>query len=77
MDRGVREVSNAPEVIEVHGIAGELDVIVRIVAKDTDDLYRLAGVILSVPGVDRTEVMLSVREMVEYRTGPLLERLAK
>jgi DNA-binding Lrp family transcriptional regulator len=72
-----REFAAIPEVIEVHGIAGELDIIVRVVAKDADDLYRLAGVILSVPGVERTEVLLSVREMVEYRTGPLLERLGK
>jgi DNA-binding Lrp family transcriptional regulator len=71
-----RDLAAIPEVIEVHGIAGELDVMVRIVAKNTDDLYRLAGVILSVPGVERTEVLLSVREMVGYRMAPLLERLA-
>lgn len=72
-----RDLAAVPEVLEVHGIAGEDDVMIRIAAKDTDDLYRIAGVILSVPGVERTEVALSVREMVGYRTAPLLARLAR
>ena len=72
-----QELAAVPEVIEVHGIAGEDDVMVRIVAKDADDLYRIAGVILSVSGVERTEVALSVREMVGYRTAPLLEKLTR
>jgi DNA-binding Lrp family transcriptional regulator len=72
-----QDLAAIPEVVEVHGIAGEDDVLVRIVAVDTDDLYRIAGAILSVPGVDRTEVRLSVREMVGYRTAPLLTRLAE
>ena len=69
------DLAAVPEVVEVHGIAGEDDVLIRIVAKDADDLYRIAGIILTVPGVERTEVALSVREMVGYRMAPLLERL--
>jgi DNA-binding Lrp family transcriptional regulator len=71
-----RDLASIPEVVEVHGIAGNDDVLVRIVARDTDDLYRIAGAILSVPGVERTEVSLSVREMVPYRLTQLLRRLA-
>ena len=64
-------------MVEVHGIAGEHDVLVRIVARDTDELYRIAGVILTVPGVERTELALSVREMVPYRLAPLLQKLTR
>ena len=71
------DLAAIPEVIEVHGIAGAEDVLVRMAARDADDLYRIAGVILSVPGVERTEVALSVREMVPYRLAPLLRRLAR
>ena len=71
------ELAAIPEVVEVHGIAGENDVLIRIAAKDADDLYRIAGVILSVPGVDRTEIALSVREMIAYRTAPLLQKLTR
>ncbi|MES2171447.1 MAG: Lrp/AsnC family transcriptional regulator [Actinomycetota bacterium] len=60
------------EVIEVHGIAGEDDIMIRVAARDTDDLYRVTGVVLDIPGVDRTELSLSMREMVSYRTTPLL-----
>lgn len=62
------------EVTEMHGVAGGTDLVIRIVARDTDDLYRVAGLILATPGVERTEVLLSVREMVPLRMAPLLRR---
>jgi len=64
------------EVVEVHGIAGGADIMIRVVAQNTDDLYRIAGVILASPGIQRTEVSLSMREMVPYRTAPLLRQRA-
>lgn len=63
-----------PEVIEVHGLTGATDLLVRVVARDPDDLYRIAELILGVPGVERTSIALSMREMVRYRVAPLLER---
>ena len=65
-----------PEVIEVHGLTGATDLLVRVVARDPDDLYRIAGVVLGIPGVERTSIALSMREMVDYRLGPLLARRA-
>ncbi|MFC5500759.1 Lrp/AsnC family transcriptional regulator [Lysinimonas soli] len=70
------DLAAIPQVVEVHGIAGKDDVIIRVVARDADDLYRIAGLILTVPGIERTEVSLSVREMVPYRTAPLLRAIA-
>ena len=64
------------EVVEVHGVAGGDDILIRIVAKDADDLYRIAGIILAVPGIERTRVALSMHEMVAYRTAPLLQKRA-
>jgi DNA-binding Lrp family transcriptional regulator len=63
-----------PEVIEVHGLTGNNDLLVRIAARDPDDLYRIAELILGIPGVERTSIALSMREMVEYRVAPLLHR---
>lgn len=63
-----------PEVIEVHGLTGVTDLLVRVVARDPDDLYRVAELVLSVPGVERTSIALSMREMVRYRVAPLLHR---
>ncbi len=62
------------EVIEVHGVAGEDDIIIRVAARDTDDLYRVTGIVLGIPGIERTELSLSMREMVSYRTTPLLKQ---
>src|SRR4051794_15832098 len=56
-----------PEVIEVHGLTGATDLLVRVVARDPDDLYRIAEVVLGIPGVERTSIALSMREMVHYR----------
>jgi DNA-binding Lrp family transcriptional regulator len=72
-----RELAGLAEVVEVHGVAGENDILIRIVARDTDDLYRIAGAILAIPGIERTDISLSMREMVRYRTGPLLRRRAE
>ncbi len=63
-----------PEVIEVHGLTGNADLLVRVVARDPDDLYRLAELVLGISGVERTSIALSMREMVEYRVAPLLHR---
>ncbi len=72
-----RALHDVTEVVEVHGITGGDDILIRIVARDTDDLYRIAGTILGIPGVERTEISLSMREMVPYRTVPLLRRRAE
>ena len=63
-----------PEVIEVHGLTGATDLLVRVVARNPDDLYRIAELILGIPGVERTSIALSMREMVRYRVAPLLHR---
>lgn len=74
------EVSEAlaevPEVLEVFGMTGPTDLLVRIVAADADDLYRIAARILAMQGVDRTDTALVMRRLVEYRISPLLNRVA-
>lgn len=65
-----------PEVLEVMGLSGETDLLARVVARDADDLYRVAGQILSTNGVERTETSLAMRRLVDYRIVPLLEQAA-
>lgn len=68
------DLSAIPEVLEVFGISGAADLLVRVAARDADDLYRIAGQVLGTRGVVRTETALLMRRMVDYRVGPLLER---
>ena len=65
-------LSKIPEVLEVHGLSGIADLLVHVVAKDTDDLYRIAGRILDVDGIKRTNTGLVMREMVGYRIEQLI-----
>ncbi|WP_449485286.1 Lrp/AsnC family transcriptional regulator [Streptomyces avidinii] len=78
--RRLEEVANAlaaiPEVLQVHGLSGDTDLLVHVVAADAEDLYRVAGLILDVPGVERTNTALAMRQMVGYRIAPLLRRTA-
>jgi DNA-binding Lrp family transcriptional regulator len=70
-------LDDIPEVLEVHGLSGQSDLLVHVVATDADDLYRIAGQILASPGVERTNTALVMRELLGYRIAPLLRRVAE
>jgi DNA-binding Lrp family transcriptional regulator len=77
LDEVAAALASIPEVLQVDGISGETDLLVHTVAADADDLYRIAGQILAIPGVERTHTALVMRELVNYRVTPLLQRLAE
>ncbi len=70
-------LADIPEVVEVHGISGAVDLLVHVVAAHADDLYRIAGQILSIPGIERSNTSLVMRSLVDYRITPLLQRAAE
>jgi len=76
LDHVAAALARIPEVLQVHGISGQADLLVHVAAVNADDLYRIAGQILAIPGVERTQTSLVMRELVPYRVTPLLERLA-
>ncbi|MDG3012692.1 Lrp/AsnC family transcriptional regulator [Rhodococcus sp. D2-41] len=76
LDRVVDALAAIPEVVEVNGMTGLTDLSVRVVARDTDDLYRVTGAVLKIPGVERTNMALVMQELVPPRMVPLLEALA-
>ncbi len=67
-------LDDIPEVLEVHGLSGVTDLLVHVVARDADDLYRIAGRILDIGGVKKTTTALVMRQLVDYRLTPLLRR---
>ncbi|MGW1743977.1 Lrp/AsnC family transcriptional regulator [Nocardia sp. NPDC001965] len=67
---------NIPEVLQVHGLSGVTDLLIQVVAQDADDLYRIAGQILDVYGVEKTTTALVMRPLVDFRLNPLLDRIA-
>lgn len=76
LDEVSAALARVPEVIEVVGLAGDDDLLVQVVAADADTLYRVAGHVLAVDGVERTSTALVMRHLVPFRLAPLLERIA-
>ncbi|MEU2676703.1 Lrp/AsnC family transcriptional regulator [Streptomyces sp. NPDC007107] len=76
LDEVARALAAIPEVLQVHGLTGDTDLLVHVAATDAEDLYRVAGHILDIPGVERTSTALVMRQLVPYRLAPLLRRTA-
>ncbi|PXY28906.1 AsnC family transcriptional regulator [Prauserella sp. PE36] len=74
LDEVAAALADVPEVLQVQGISGPVDLMIQVVAGDADDLYRIAGRILAIPGVERTNTALVMRQLVDYRITPLLRR---
>jgi DNA-binding Lrp family transcriptional regulator len=70
------EIAAIPEVCEVHAITGGADLLVRVVARDSTDLYRVMRLLLGCTGVVRSNTALSMVELVPLRTAPLLRGIA-
>ncbi|NYE96671.1 DNA-binding Lrp family transcriptional regulator [Psychromicrobium silvestre] len=68
------ELSEIPEVLEAHGLAGEADLLVRVASRDAEDLFRITGKILACDGVERTDTALAMNEFVPFRIEPLLKQ---
>ena len=66
-----------PEVIEVHATTGDADLMAKVVARDTADLYRITNEILEIEGIQRTSTAISVLELMPPRFEGLLNRLSQ
>ncbi|GHE89911.1 AsnC family transcriptional regulator [Amycolatopsis deserti] len=77
LDEVAAALAGVPEVLQVQGISGPVDLMIQVVARDADDLYRIAGLILAIPGVERTNTALVMRQLLGYRITPLLRQAAE
>jgi DNA-binding Lrp family transcriptional regulator len=66
-------IAEIPEVVQAHGMSGQVDLLVRVVARDTQHLFDVDARILAIEGVERTETSLVMGEVIGYRVRPLLE----
>src|SRR4051812_42841139 len=73
---GSEALAHIPEGIEGTGLSGVVDLLVEVVARDADDLWRITEQVLAIPGVQRTDTALALRRFVDHRLGPLVERAA-
>ncbi|KTR81875.1 Lrp/AsnC family transcriptional regulator [Leucobacter chromiiresistens] len=68
----VAALADIPEVLECFAPAGSTDLLLRVVARDPDDLYRVSEEIRLCPGITRTSTSLFLREVIPYRVTGLL-----
>ena len=69
----ISEVLRIPEVVQAHGLSGQVDLLVRVACRDTQHLFDTDARILAIEGVERTETSLAMGEVIGYRVAPLME----
>jgi DNA-binding Lrp family transcriptional regulator len=70
------ELSQVPEVLEMHAITGDGDILAKVAATDPADLHRVTRLLLECRSVVRTSTVMAVLELVPPRTSPLLQRVS-
>lgn len=67
------DLAKVPEVMQAHGLSGQVDLLVRVACRDTQHLFDTDARILAIEGVERTETSLVMGEVIGYRVGPLMQ----
>lgn len=76
-DAAITGLQAFPEVVEIHSTTGEADLLVKVVARDTQDLHRITSAILRIEEVVRTNTTISLVEAMPLRLRALLEAAAR
>lgn len=65
-----------PEVIQAHGLSGQIDLLVRVACRDAHHLFDTDARVLAIDGVERTETHLVMGEVIPFRLTPLMDLAA-
>lgn len=76
-DAVAEKLSQIPEVIEVHTVSGESDLLAKVVARSNSDLQRVIDAVSSTNTVLRTSSVIVLNTYFEGRSLPLLHAAAK
>ena len=66
-------LARIPEVLELHTITGQGDLLCRIVARSNTDLQRVIDGIVSYDGIVRASTHIALAQQIPYRVLPLVE----
>jgi DNA-binding Lrp family transcriptional regulator len=69
------ELEQMPELIEVNSVAGDADLVCRLVARDLEHLEALLQRIVRTKGVRQTRSEIVLRRRFGTRVGPLIDSL--
>lgn len=70
----LEHLRSIPEVLEVHTITGQGDMLARVVARSNDDLQRVLDVVTEFPEILRTSTAIALSNPVSLRVLPLVSR---
>ncbi len=66
------ELARVPEVLQVHGLSGETDLMTFVACRDARHLFDVDARILGIEGVERTETSLAMGEVIPFRVAGLI-----
>lgn len=73
LPRITADLARIPEIVQAHGLSGQVDLLVRVACRDTRHLFDTDARILAIEGVERTETSLAMGEVIGHRVVPLME----
>jgi DNA-binding Lrp family transcriptional regulator len=68
----IEHLAAIPEVLEVHTITGQGDLLCRIVGRSNEDLQRVIDDVVATTGIQRTSTVIALATVVPYRVLPLV-----
>jgi DNA-binding Lrp family transcriptional regulator len=69
----IEELRRVPEVVEAHGVSGQVDLFALVACRDARHLFDVDARILAIPGIERSETRLVMSESIPYRVTGLME----
>ena len=68
----LQHLRDIPQVLEVHTITGQGDMLCRVVARSNDDLQHVLDAVTQYPEIVRTSTVIALSNPVPYRVLPLV-----
>ncbi|MDR6435956.1 Lrp/AsnC family transcriptional regulator for asnA, asnC and gidA [Paenarthrobacter nicotinovorans] len=76
-DAIIESLGAIPEIIEVHTVTGNSDLMVRIAARSNPDMQRVLDAMIATKSVVRCSSVIVLNSHIQGRTLPLMEAAAK
>lgn len=74
-DTVASHLAGIPEVLELHTVTGDGDLLCRIVARSNKDLQRVLDLVVADPDIERLSTLIALSNPIPYRVLPLVERV--
>jgi len=72
LEEAIAGLERVPEVLEVHGVTGDRDLLCRVVARDNTHLQDVINAMLHTGAVRRSTSAISMTRQIPYRIEPLI-----